>query len=120
MRLIRFTLLGLVCALVLAFPASADCKRCSGRYCESVDDLALGHDHCDISSSMQTSVGFPSGITISWVTTCTPAGDLCTNDHTSITVSGGGGGGRAGDFGSIQTLNQLVCYMGWGSYFDCG
>jgi hypothetical protein len=54
MRSIRFSLLGLACALVLASPALADCKKCSGQYCESVDDLALGHDHCDISSSMQT------------------------------------------------------------------
>jgi len=115
MRSIRFSLLGLACALVLASPALADCKKCSGKYCESVNDLALGHDHCDISSSMQTSWGFPSGVTIIWVTTCTPAGEECTNDHTSITVSGGGG-----VTGEINTLNDLTCASGYGSYWDCG
>lgn len=115
MRSIRFVLLGLVCALVLASPALADCKRCSGQYCESVNDLALGHDHCDISSSMQTTWG-TNGVTISWTTTCTPAGEECTNDHTSITVSGGGG---SADFGSIDNLNQLMCWLGYGSYWDC-
>ena len=115
MRSIRFSLLGLACDLVLASPALADCKKCPGEYCESVDDLGLGHDHCDISSSMSSSWGFPSGVTIIWVTTCTPAGELCTNDHTSITVSGGGGVA-----GEINTLNDLICASGYGSYWDCG
>lgn len=116
MRSIRFSLLGLVCALILASPAFADCKKCSGQYCESVDDLAYGRDHCDISTSWETTLCSPPGATVctKWTTTCNPAGDECTNLHDSVTVSGGG------VTGEINTLNDLTCASGYGSYWDCG
>jgi hypothetical protein len=84
-RLVRASLV-IVALAVFPVLAKADCRKCDGRYCNSVSDLVAGNDGCRIWSETTYHVG-TNGTWMEVKYHCDPVGESCTNLHTSLTVT---------------------------------
>jgi len=86
----RFLQVSLVSLVLMSSSllARADCKQCQGRYCTSVQDLAIGWDGCRISSEAVYHTG-TNGVWVEIRYKCDPVGENCTNLHVKVAVSDG-------------------------------